>query len=120
MWPSGAAVCLRRAEVYNLLPSALMPYADPANRELPFQSGSDTSHDAALRAQSFVGRQGVKVLLWFEGRGERGGTQKEAAEGLGIGRPSVCARVNALEQQGRLIKTSARRAGCSVYVARLT
>lgn len=94
-----------------------MPYIDSANRELPFQSGSDTSHAAALRAQSFVGRQGVKVLLWFEGRGERGGTQKEAAEALGIGRPSVCARVNALEQQGRLVKTTLRRGGCAVYRA---
>lgn len=94
-----------------------MPYADPINRELPFQSQSETSHDAAVQARDFVGKQGVQVWCWFESRGAYGGTQREAAEALGIGRPSIAARVNALEQQGRLRKTAQRRAGCSVYTA---
>ena len=94
-----------------------MPYLEPANYALPFQSGSDTSRDAALRAKQFVGRQGLAVLAWFESRGSHGGTQKECAAALGIARASVCARVRALEQCGQLMKCSiaTRREGCMVY-----
>lgn len=93
-----------------------MPHLQPASYELPFQSGSDTSRAAAERAQKFVGQQGADVLRWFLERGARGGTQKEVAAALSLGRPSVCARVHALEQCGWLIKSvSERRSGCSVY-----
>lgn len=92
-----------------------MPYLDAPNYELPYQSGSDTSGDAALEAKAFVGRQGLEVLWWFEQWGEYGGTQKDVATALKIGRPSVCARVRALEQQGKLVKTNRRRDGCVVY-----
>lgn len=95
-----------------------MPYVDSPNHELPFQSGSGTSRDAALKAARFIGEQGMHVLAWFTARREVGGTQKECAMALGIGRPSTCARVHALEQQGRLSKTAARRHGCAVYVVR--
>lgn len=94
-----------------------MPYADPANFELPFQSGSDTSHDAAVKAQKFVGKQGIDVLAWFLERGEFGGTQKECHDRTGIERSSICARVNALEKVGNLVKTNERRDGCAVYRA---
>lgn len=94
-----------------------MPYALPTQAELPYAAGSDTSRDAALQARHFVGRQGLQVLVWFEQRGAEGGTQRECAEALSLGRPSVCARVRALEQHGALVKTTARRAACSVYVA---
>lgn len=92
-----------------------MPYLDPVNRALPFQSGSDTSRDAAVRAAKFIGQQGLDVLAWFEARGPQGGTQKECAAALDIGRPSICARVRALEEAGRVRKTEARRGGCAVY-----
>jgi len=93
-----------------------MPYLHSSTYELPFASGSDTSRAAAKRAEAFVGPQGADVLRWFIERGARGGTQKEAAAALGLGRPSVCARVNALEKCGWLIKSvSERRAGCAVY-----
>lgn len=94
-----------------------MPYLDPANYELPFASKSDTSRDAALKAQRFVGKQGIEVLAWFMAQGERGGTQKEC-ERAGFTRSSVCARVNALEKVGNLMKTEQRRDGCAVYVAK--
>lgn len=94
-----------------------MPYLDSSNYELPYQSSSDTSQDAALKAKQFVGQQGLEVLWWFGQRGEYGATQKEVAVALRIGRPSVCARVNALEKQGRLAKTDRRRDGCAVYKA---
>ena len=93
-----------------------MPYLDSASYDLPFQSGSDTSREAALQARSFIGVQGIRVLRWFEDRGARGGTQKECAEALSLGRPSVCARVHALEHAGALYKTRLTRARCAVYM----
>ena len=93
-----------------------MPYLISSSYELPFASGSDTSRDAAKRAERFVCQQGADVLRWFLEHGARGGTQKEVAAALGLGRPSVCARVNALEKCGWLIKSvSERRQACSVY-----
>ena len=94
-----------------------MPFADPANYELPFQSGSDTSEAAARRAHDFVGQQGALVLHWYQDQGSIGATQKEASAALAIDRASMCARVNALEKTGKLQKTTARRDGCAVYRA---
>jgi len=94
-----------------------MPYADPSNHELPFQSGSETSYEAAKRANDFVGEQGAEVLHWLQDQGLHGATQKEVAAALDLGRPSVCARVHALEKRGDLQKTEGRRDGCAVYVA---
>lgn len=91
-----------------------MPYLDAA-RELPFQSGSDTSREAALAAKQFVGQQGVAVLKAIADCGPAGATQKEISAALGIGRPSICARFNALEQSWRIVKTAHRRNGCAVY-----
>lgn len=89
-----------------------MPYTQAG---LPYAPQSDTSRDAATRAQKFVGKQGIEVLAWFQGRGGHGGTQKEASQALDIDRASICARVNALEKVGNLVKTSQRRDGCAVY-----
>lgn len=95
-----------------------MPYLDTQG-QLPYQSGSDTSHDAAVRARDYVGKQGADVLAWIGTRGRYGATQKEAEAALGIGRPSLCARFRALEQAGELEKkTTERRGGCAVYVTR--
>jgi hypothetical protein len=89
-----------------------VPYVDSLTPELPFQSSSDTSHDAAVAAQDFVGKQGEVVYRWFVGK-RSGATQKEASDALGIARASMCARVRALEMAGRLVKTAARRDGCA-------
>ena len=92
-----------------------MPYTN-TNPSLPYASGSDTSRDAAIRATKFVGEQGMEVLAWFRQRGAYGGTQKEACAALGIERPSMCARCNALEESKALIKSKTeRRGGCAVY-----
>jgi hypothetical protein len=48
-----------------------MPYLD-AQGALPYQHGSDTSRDAALRAQAFIGQQGQDVLTWIASQGEAG------------------------------------------------
>ena len=89
-----------------------MPYLD-ANRQLPFQTGSATSRDAAIRAQNWVGPQGDRVLAWLQGRAN--GTQKECARELGIDRASACARFRALEIRGDIEKTEDRRGGCTAY-----
>lgn len=86
----------------------------------PYQRGSETSRDAALRAQGFVCVQGMKVYAWIVSRQERGATQKEAEVALVIGRPSLAARFNALEQRGWIRKTDQRRGGCAVYQATRT
>ena len=93
-----------------------MPYLDSSTYDLPYARESDTSLEAAEQARAFVGPQGLTVLAWLVSRGAYGGTQREAAAALGIGRPSICARVHALEQTGQVVKVEGvRRGGCAVY-----
>lgn len=89
-----------------------MPYLSQTY-DLPFQSHSDTSREAAVRAAKFVGVQGEQVFRWLAER--RNGTQKECSQALGIGRPSCCARFRALEAAGRIVKVRERRDGCQAY-----
>lgn len=83
----------------------------------PYAAGSDTSHEAAIRAQKWAGPQGVKVYRWIVDRGQYGGTQKEAQRLIPIGQSSACGRFKALEDAGAIEKTSAHREGCIVYRA---
>lgn len=92
-----------------------MPYLDP-QRELPWQSGSQTSHDAAVRHRNRAATQQAWVSGYVRYRGEDGATQRECSEALGFGRPSCCARFRALELAGQIVKTARRRHGCAVYV----
>ncbi len=95
-----------------------MPYIDLLSL-VPYQSGSETSREAASRVKDFVGEQGERVLTWLRERGTHGATQREAAEELFLDpgkRPSMCARFRALELRGDLINTRAKRNGCAVYV----
>lgn len=92
-----------------------MPYTTDG---VPFQSHSDTSRDAAIRAAAFVGDQGMRVRHFIVWCGSRGATQKEIAAALTIARSSVAARVNALEQAGEVVKSTARRDGCAAYIAK--
>ena len=92
-----------------------MPYTRAG---LPFAAQSDTSYEAALKARKFVAAQGLRVWRWLrEVCVPSGGTQKEAAEALNMGRPSLCARFKALEDAGAIVKTAYRRDGCAVYGA---
>lgn len=93
------------------------PTAASFDFETPYARGSETSRDAAIRAQSFVGEQGATVYAWILEQGLHGATQKEAERALGIGRPSLCARFRALEQTSAILKTGERRGGCVVYKA---
>jgi hypothetical protein len=92
-----------------------MSYLDPVNYERPYASGINTSEEAARKAARFVCQQGRDVLAWLQTRGSYGATQKEACIALGISRQSACGRFHALEQQGKIRKTTARRSGCVAY-----
>lgn len=93
-----------------------MPYT-AGQPSLPWQAGSATSHDAAMKAQGFSGEQAYRVLGFLRWCGAGGATQKEAEHSLQIGRPSLCARFRELEQAGQIMKTAERRQGCAVYKA---
>lgn len=92
-----------------------MPYLDPANRALPYQSDSDTSRDAAVAAKPTASKQRQAVLDYCRIWHRWGRTQKDVSRDLGIPRASVAARVNELATAGDLVKTTARREGCAVY-----
>jgi hypothetical protein len=89
-----------------------MPYTQHG---LPWAPQSETSHQAAIAAQSFSGEQGAAVLAWVTQQGANGATQKEMERGTGYSRASIAARVNELWKVGRLVKTGERREGCAVY-----
>lgn len=89
-----------------------MPYTQDG---LPWAPQSDTSHQAAVRAQSFAATQQAKVLAHIAACGARGCTQPEAVAALGIKQSSGCARFRELEKAGRIYKTPTRRDGCQVY-----
>ena len=99
-----------------------MPYLD-VNYALPFQSGSGTSRDAALRARQFVGKQGLAVLAWFQARDVVGGTQKECSAALGIARASVCAssaRAGAMRAADEVVHRHAARGLCGLQGNEMT
>jgi len=80
-----------------------------------------TSQQAAEEAKIFAARQREQVFAFIKRQGRSGATQKEITEDLGIGRPSVCARVYELEGRwhglpARIIRTTMRREACGVYV----
>lgn len=92
-----------------------MPFLDSAQQAFPWQSGSDTSRDAAVAAQGFGPRQREQYWDWLERRGELGGTDAEAAAALGFPRSSICPRRN--ELKARILDTGLRRGGCTVWRA---
>ncbi len=101
-----------------------MPYADPAAQQLPFASGSDTSHDAAVAARRFAGSQRERLLQFYVQRGRVGATDSEACAAVGLSRSSCCARRAGLMHDGLVVRLDgARRAGAfagvrqSVWIA---
>lgn len=96
--------------------SGSLPFDTPPQHDtVPYQRKSATSKAAAIKAKSFIGEQGKRVLSWFQQQGVSGATQRQASEALGISRASMCARVNALESAGQLVKTARRQDGCQIY-----
>lgn len=93
-----------------------MPYAS-VNRELPFASGSDTSHEAAVQAESFAANQRTRYFIWLLSKGTYGGTDAEAEVELSMRRSSVCARRNELKAKGSVFNSGVRRGGCTAWRA---
>ena len=91
-----------------------MPYLEPANYELPYQSGSDTGRDAAESMREAAATQRERYIRWLADR-LHGGTDWEAEVELTMRRSSVCARRNELMKAGRIVKTDWRRFGCTVW-----
>lgn len=92
-----------------------MAYLDSAHQQLPFISGSDTSRDAALAIAPSATTQRARYAQWLASRGDFGGTDKEAALQLEMGRATLCPRRRELEKDGLVVKTVRRRGGCAVY-----
>jgi hypothetical protein len=84
---------------------------------LPWAPHSDTSHDAAIAAEAFAGRQQVQYLTWLRSRGQRGGTDAEAEAEIPMRRSAVCARRNEAMRCGLVVKTDQRRGACAVWCA---
>ena len=104
------------------MPATIAARARPIRASVQATLWSETSREAAVRARSFVGPQGEQVYAvieyWSDDPGY-GITQPELAERLSLGRPSVCARVRALELAGRIEKIpGVKRDGCAAYRVR--
>ena len=102
-----------------------MPYLSPADETLPYQSGSDTSRDAAIQAQDGADRQRERVYAYILGFGDgHGVTQKEAerfflANPPAVVRAALCPRFHELERAGKIEKLDGvRREGCAAYRVR--
>lgn len=91
-----------------------MPYT--GRDHTPFAVNSETSFEAAIRAQKFVSQQGMEVYAWLKAQGTHGGTRKELEAATGIKTQSLCARLKALQDAGAIQATDQRRSGCQVYV----
>lgn len=104
-----------------------MPYlgaAIHASVIAPFQRSSDTSKDAALKiepARKSMRRETYVAIL----AAPHGLTRKELEAKTGLLTQTLCARLNELENAGRITKLvdvdneyrTVKRSGCSVYVA---
>lgn len=92
-----------------------MPYLQSSTYELPFQSGSETSRDAAIAIEPVAETQRERYFAFVALAGTQGRTDAEAESWLRMRRSSVCARRNELMKAGRIVQTDRRRKGCTVY-----
>jgi len=86
-----------------------------------------TSQQAAEEAKAFAAHQREAVYAFIKQEGRWGATQREIAERLGLGRPSVAARTwelhggkrhnGAPDYPVRIHRTGERRERCAVYRA---
>lgn len=94
-----------------------MPYADPIQPALPYQSGSETSRQAAIEMESHADTQRARYFQWLLSKGEAGGTDIEAADELGIKRQSLCPRRMELRARNLIFNSGRRRNSCTVWTA---
>jgi hypothetical protein len=95
-----------------------MAWLNPSQTELPYQSGSFESREAAIAALPSAARGRQRVYQVIAGRGRYGATQREIAALLDLPRATVAPRCRELELDQVIVKADARRDGCRVYVVR--
>jgi len=81
----------------------------------PYQSGSETSHEAAQGAFTFAETQRGVVYEYIAQQGDSGATMAEIEQACGIKRQSVCARFGELRAVRAIEKTDIRRGGCQAW-----
>ena len=73
-----------------------MPWVDSAQQQLPYQSGSDTSHEAARAAASSAPSQRATLTAQYRRHAFAGVTDHEMSEATGLPINVICARRNEL------------------------
>lgn len=92
-----------------------MPYTQAG---LPYAPQSDTSHEAAVTAESFASIQRERVYQAIRewSFASMGRTQKELSATLQIDRASIAPRCHELEKAKRIEKIAGvKRDGCNAY-----
>lgn len=69
----------------------------------PFQPGSRTSRQGSRDAAAHAPTQAERVLAFIAKRGARGATRAEIEAGMGLRISSVCGRVKALQEEGKVV-----------------
>jgi len=97
--------------------------ADPFSRihPAPFQASSKLSREAALISQGKISARNRQILRQAYDRDNanpRGITRKDVERVQGMATPTVCARLNALEQAKKLRKLYTIKAGAESQVTR--
>jgi hypothetical protein len=89
-----------------------MPYASPAQQALPYQSGSDTSHEAARAARGKAETDRERLRHLYARHAVTGVTDHEAHDMTGLDINVICARRNEL----KAVKVARRRGPKGVSV----
>jgi hypothetical protein len=95
-------VAEKAAAIKESLTTEILPTA-------PFVAGSETSHAAAVRADSFAEGQRARVLAYITAKGHAGCTDDEGEVALELPSQSYCPRRRELEKDGLIFKSSLRR-----------
>lgn len=80
--------------------------------------GAETSAEAFNAIAPSIATAQAAALAWLLSRGRYGGTTKEYAAEVGKGLNEVSGRFSELKRDGLAVKTTGRRDGSAVVVAR--
>jgi hypothetical protein len=101
----------------------LFGYVPPAEPErypnAPGWTEPTTSKQAAEAIRPYATAQGLKILQFLKGRGAHGATYLEIADGSGVCAQSVCGRMVALREAGKVTIAPFRRLTPSKRKARV-
>lgn len=91
----------------------VLPYAGTSG-----WSGSDTSHERALEADSsgVTGRRQRDALAYLDGAGPWGVTWQELGAAMGAHHGTASGVLSVLHKAGRIARLAERRNRCKIYV----